>query len=778
MKQVSGFSRGVAALRQKIKGVPWKKIGGPTKALCAQTVCAVCAYAMAGAGIAHTVYPLGLGFIIGVNKKYVVCALIGFMAAGVFNGIPEFTVCISAAGVAAAIRLVADRGGRRPRRAFFAAAAGCALTLSASRLTVLFATQTATLPTVLLAVCEAVLTVVVAGFFYTAWPYIEKRRLDEAPAAHVLCVFISAFCIAAGAVGLDIGYVSFGRAAVIFACLLLCRAPSLARAGCCVFLVSALLFGEQAFYFASAGLALGCAGAACLSRSGKLVYSAAFVVCACSGALIAPNLLYALVYICELSAACALYMALPDRILDRILPQGDFVPVSAGVACATARLKAISLSFAEIAALLDRYCSAAPRYAAIEGVVDEVASSVCRGCTMMSLCWVKHYTDTFTDMCRLAEKLSAQGSVSVPDMGTALCASCINPLSVCAAFNAKASKIKLKICRDKNVALYRQALEAQFRSVSGMLSRTNRRLTALRPAEKQVNEKIARTAGMLGMSVCRAETMWVGERMTLSLWLNCPARQDSRDELVEKLQRITGRKLCETQVTITEKGVFMEYCEQPELRLEFAAFQGAHSEKCGDSYSTFSDCTGRTHLVLADGMGTGCSAAVDSAVCCALTRRLLENGFDPADCVQLVNSVLSIKEADEKAITMDTLTFDGYTGKATLLKAGAAPTFVVKGESVTALGHGTLPVGIMDMPRTKSCKVVLADGDVILMLTDGALAQGTKALSQLTGNSGLNTAEQLLDAVLDATDGFCDAQDDITLIVGRVSQYAAAARSL
>ena len=92
--------------------------------------------------------------------------------------------------------------------------------------------------------------------------------------------------------------------------------------------------------------------------------------------------------------------------------------------------------------------------------------------------------------------------------------------------------------------------------------------------------------------------------------------------------------------------------------------------------------------------------------------------------------------------TIDLLRIDLYTGKIEVLKAGAAPTFILKGNTVRKLESDSLPVGILKGVGfdRQSCKT--SNGDLILMVSDGVTATGTDWIeAELELNARKSTRE-------------------------------------
>lgn len=84
----------------------------------------------------------------------------------------------------------------------------------------------------------------------------------------------------------------------------------------------------------------------------------------------------------------------------------------------------------------------------------------------------------------------------------------------------------------------------------------------------------------------------------------------------------------------------------------------------------------------------------------------------------MLNKVLMAKK-DEVFTTVDLIEIDKLTGEATLVKAGAAPSYLLRGGDCTKLESRTLPAGIMPAVKAEQIKLRLRRGDCLVMLSDG-----------------------------------------------------------
>ena len=122
-------------------------------------------------------------------------------------------------------------------------------------------------------------------------------------------------------------------------------------------------------------------------------------------------------------------------------------------------------------------------------------------------------------------------------------------------------------------------------------------------------------------------------------------------------------------------------------------------------------------------MGSGRDAALTRRLSAIMLEKLLSVGAEKESALKLLNKALVEKE-EEVFATVDLLEIDRVLGKATLIKAGAAPTMVIRKGRLVTLEARTPPAGIMKSVIAEKKSFTLEKGDMIVMLSDGILQTG------------------------------------------------------
>ena len=156
----------------------------------------------------------------------------------------------------------------------------------------------------------------------------------------------------------------------------------------------------------------------------------------------------------------------------------------------------------------------------------------------------------------------------------------------------------------------------------------------------------------------------------------------------------------------------------------------------GDRCLSFPGTGNLYYIVLCDGMGTGPGAVQEGRTAGSLLHRLLSCGFPAEHALESLNSLFALRER-AASVTVDLVRAELDTGKVTLYKWGAAPSWLVSGSGAEKLGRISPPPGLYAGDRGQACCSFRLNTDqVLLLVSDGleeaqvhARCKGTKPAS-------------------------------------------------
>ena len=155
-------------------------------------------------------------------------------------------------------------------------------------------------------------------------------------------------------------------------------------------------------------------------------------------------------------------------------------------------------------------------------------------------------------------------------------------------------------------------------------------------------------------------------------------------------------------------------------RLEVSARSRGKERSCGDRCLAFPGAGCRYYVLLCDGMGTGLGAAQEGQSAGELLRQMLSAGFPPEHAFRSVNSILALR-GQAGAVTLDLAEIRLDSGRISLYKWGAAPSWLLTAAEVKKIGTATPPPGIsIGEARESVVRLSLRRGEMLILVSDGA----------------------------------------------------------
>ncbi len=150
-----------------------------------------------------------------------------------------------------------------------------------------------------------------------------------------------------------------------------------------------------------------------------------------------------------------------------------------------------------------------------------------------------------------------------------------------------------------------------------------------------------------------------------------------------------------------------------------AVFGNRPEEENGDRCLRFAGTEGRYYVLLCDGMGTGLGAIQEGKETGVMLRRLLSAGYPAEYALRSVNSICALRDR-AGAVTVDLAEIQLSSGKVTLYKWGAVPSYLISGVGVEKIGAATPPPGLSVTDYRESVDTLsLRRGQLLVMVSDG-----------------------------------------------------------
>ncbi len=402
---------------------------------------------------------------------------------------------------------------------------------------------------------------------------------------------------------------------------------------------------------------------------------------------------------------------------------------------------------------------------------EKTARHACEGCPKLSFCWKREFHRTYAAFFVMLEICKKNGGVERGDIPVSLEEKCIRPSLLLEAFSRMYQVYRVDTLWESRMHEARTLIARQLSAVSHVLLEIEK-TTRYAYGENEALKSMIHTRLMQEEIPVQSLSVTMKKQGDFSVFL---ATDPSISEET-LIQAVSGALSMPMEILLSQNGSF-KLCPTRRVHLDIrgATLPRDGSEKSGDSFDSMYLENGAYLLAISDGMGSGKRASADSRAAVKMLFSLFGAGFDKETAVGLVNSALVLKSAEEAFATLDLMVLDTQSMEAEFIKAGAAASFIKRGDKVKTYAAGTLPAGVVPSPDTAVLKTDIRPGDMVIMLSDGLLEpvrnDGTytwveEAIRSYDGGDPHALSRLLLSLAKEKCGG--KVQDDMTVLCAAV----------
>ena len=439
---------------------------------------------------------------------------------------------------------------------------------------------------------------------------------------------------------------------------------------------------------------------------------------------------------------------LPPSLFGEILPRGaEVCSVAEGtLSDVERRIRVMSDGMREISTLLGSLSDklSKPERAELYDIVTETFEGYCHGCKNHDRCYGARGTRLDSVMESMTNELGTGGVASAAAVPSSVAAACYNMGRILDEINLRAGRriAELRAGDKLSVIASDYELTSQLVSTAGKISEESSHLN------EECSKKLARAlsagnfhassvsvyggrvkriyardidltrAGLGGDDLQKLVEEALGTRMS-------PPEFDLEASCVSMRMRSLPRFECDSGYASSAAPSVRVYCSEKrssgadcaEADETNTSNYGAASEISGDTVTTF-ESDGKFYMIISDGMGSGREASLTSGICALLLKRLILSGADLECAIKMASSIIR-SCGRECSTTVDIAEIDMFSGEARFIKSGAAPSFILRDGGIFRLQSKTVPIGIMRALDAEMIKFDIADGDRVVMVSDG-----------------------------------------------------------
>jgi stage II sporulation protein E len=358
----------------------------------------------------------------------------------------------------------------------------------------------------------------------------------------------------------------------------------------------------------------------------------------------------------------------------------------------------------------------------IRNVSQKTKERVCGSCGLYDACWKESLNDTqdcFNTLISMKKEGVYLEYKTIPQQ---FASKCIRSEMISSSLNKLFSEYIIKERLESRINEIQLLAAEQFVNVASLLDSLCETLTDEVRFDMDIAAKSRTSAMALGFEpiegCCVVNSL---EKIIIELKIKKIKNNKGIKELLRQLEIISNKKLEYPEILNNESITTLIFKEKSDFFVISSGVQycSEGQKYSGDTYSTFKDNNGIFYCVICDGMGTGTKAAIGSNLAVSLLEKLIKAGFGIEAAINTVNTSLISKSGEECSVTLDLTAVDLFTGYVEFYKCGAQDCIVRKNKRIHYINSPSLPLGIIKDADVSQGNGSLAEGDVIIMSTDG-----------------------------------------------------------
>lgn len=405
---------------------------------------------------------------------------------------------------------------------------------------------------------------------------------------------------------------------------------------------------------------------------------------------------------------------------------------------------------------------------------DGVMDSHCPTCPRRDICWGADYNASLDMINKLVAELNEGGKVSTDCLPPGAMTRCQRAEQICEDINAAAGSLTAAVLRSEKISIF--ALD--YEALSAILSEAVESRRRDYECSAQLTERVQSALEQLGMTPDSLLVYGGRRKYVLARGIDPAGSRLPACRIRQTLGQALECQLDEPLFELCGGSMSMTVTGRPQFRTLRAGecAPAREGEACGDSICMFDTEKDYFYALISDGMGSGAEAAFCSGLVSVFLENMLSAGNRPDTSIKMLNGVLRSKGGAremECSATVDLLCIDLLTGEASLLKSGAAPTYVRRGGNIFRLASETVPLGILGAIDAKKTSLQVQAGDVIVMVSDGVCdqsAEGDGWLADLLGYEWEDDVDAMAKKIVGRARSL-GSRDDVSAVLVRVEDY-------
>ena len=409
-------------------------------------------------------------------------------------------------------------------------------------------------------------------------------------------------------------------------------------------------------------------------------------------------------------------------------------------------------------------------------VYMNTVQKTCEKCGLKYYCWEREKNYTVSIFKKIEQMLEAEQELTPKTLPNNFGEVCIRSKVLIKHFTKEHTAYMAGKLAERRAQSMREVMGVQFDALSQLLYDLSEDIEQKEIPDAEKTDALIELLEYCGVTYSCADVL-NDKQLRVRVHIKVPCRQEAleKEAFLEDLQNICSCPFEPVHISAFDNCYKISFYEKPLYTCDTGYYQihAGDNAYCGDAVETATDYSGKTAAVLADGMGSGYAANVSATLSARIMSKLICSGFSAGAAIKIVNAALMVKDSDESFSSLDLVLFDRFSGKTDFYKAGAAYSVIVKNGKSAKVELSSMPVGILEQADFAHTSVTLAQGDTVVLVSDGATQGNSEWIARMATSDAYDSARALAKAIACRAKESCGAHaDDISVAVLKIHANA------
>lgn len=405
---------------------------------------------------------------------------------------------------------------------------------------------------------------------------------------------------------------------------------------------------------------------------------------------------------------------------------------------------------------------------------DEIICKNCDTCPDKARCHRNRQQEISKVLDELVEIAFVKGKITLLDIPAYLSANCGRVNGIISSCNALARQYKSYSGMVANIDNSKLLIADQLQGISAVMKTLSIEVDNDIAFDSKREQRLIEEL-LFNDIVCTDAVMYEKDMHTFEVGLI--VRSSDSDSI--KIPDIVS-KVCKCKMSVFDRfsgsqpgytTVSLRSAPKYDCVFALASETKMGSSVSGDSHSAMRLSGDKFMFAVCDGMGSGDQAKSICETSMSLIENFYKAGFSSELVLSSVNKLLAMQKT-EVFSALDVCVLDLKNGLGDFIKMGSPSGYILSDQECKIVSAGALPLGVIDGAQPVTQKLVLSDGDTILLFTDGvadSFSNDQEISDFLKNNYSSNpqiVVDKLLEQALANNNG--RALDDMTILAVKV----------